>query len=505
MASRFFNPLSRNVATLLPSAALIGAAYLYESKRRSWWATPPQCLSSRFPYVILGSGTAAHAALEALKLGDPHAEILMIAEETSLPRVDVEEQPAEEQTEMQIPSNDSQLESMLNDVFNEWRRQLSSGLDESSEGVTLIKATNRMNVDVEERSITLGDGTKIKYKKCLLATAGKPREFYVLDKDKIRVSKSFNEGSINTLHSDLDFRNLARLASAPERRHVSVIGGGFLGTEVASALAAAGTVDVMHVMGEPTALAQYLPEYLSAYVTNQLVGLGVDSRGEALLTGIRPGTLKTKKSGRLVEESLSVTLVGAERVSLDTDCVVLASTSVQPDLMGLDNPLTGLEVQDGGICTNSSLEAFNGFFVAGNAATFYDPTQGRRRVDTYDHAVNSGLWAALNMMASEGRVERYSHQPSFRSILHGTGLVFHGVGRIDAKLETVGVWFRPGFDVIDDTRPKSSIVTSSSEDEEDAEHFRRGIVYYICRGRVVGVLLCNCGEMLEQARYIILF
>jgi len=258
---------------------------------------------------------------------------------------------------------------------------------------------------------------------------------------------------------------------------------------------------VMHVMGEPSALAQYLPGYLSDYVTSQLVALGVDSRAEELLTSIRPGSMMKTPGG---EETLNVTLVGAERVSLDTDCVVLASTSVQPDLMGLDDPSTGLEVKDGGLCTNASLEAFNGFFVAGNAATYYDPTQGRRRVDTYDHAVNSGMWAALNMMAAEGRVDRYSHQPSFRSVLHGTGMIFHGVGTIDAKLETVGVWFRPGFDVIDDTtRQKSLIVVPPTTSPAETEPFNRGIVYYMSRGKVVGILLVSCGEMLEQARDVL--
>jgi len=114
------------------------------------------------------------------------------------------------------------------------------------------------------------------------------------------------------------------------------------------------------------------------------------------------------------------------------------------------------------------------------------------------------MWAGLNMMSAEGRVERYSHQPSFRSVLHGTGLVMHGVGRIDARLETVGVWFKPGFDVIDDMAQHAHgqlVVPAQAADPGD--HFRRGIVYYLYRGRVVGVLLCGCGEMLEQARDVL--
>jgi hypothetical protein len=65
--------------------------------------------------------------------------------------------------------------------------------------------------------------------------------------------------------------------------------------------------------------------------------------------------------------------------------------------------------------------------------------------------------------------------------------------------QTVGVWFKPGFDVIDDVHQ------ASAPEDEDAnqQHFRRGIVYYVHRGKVVGILLCNCAEMLEQARDVL--
>ena len=582
----------------------------------------------RFPYVIVGSGTAAHAALETLRFGDPSAEILMIAEEAILPRHDSERSSsspasralalegqgaAPHEAHAPAPATAPHqavsplLESRLTDIFNEWRRQLSSGLEtDGNNAVTLVKCErfSDVRIDVESKCITLQtpQRTRILYDKCLLATSGKPREFYFLAGDMARL-KHGNLDNVNTLHTAADFKNVALMASGdPATSHVTVVGGGFLGTEVVAALAHDGACRVTHIMGEPSALAQYLPAYLSEHITARLVeDLGVESLGEELVTSIRsvpvgasdsslslsfsplsqqqpvpvpapaPSAATPPGAGDLPLSSilasaqpdptrshgarLSMNLVGAERLSLETDYLVLASTNVKPELVGLDAPSSTLEVAEGGIATNSALQAYDGFFVAGNAATYYDPAIGRRRVDTYDHAVSSGMWAAYNMMArddaSSGSVSRYAHQPYFRSHLAGLGLTLHGLGKIDARLETVGVWFKEGYDCIDApvgeggvaaqrgprgaagsssapaapasgpaatpttstaaprrtarAAPAAAIVASNGMeagevDVDGKSAFRRGIVYYVDRGRVVGVLLCNAGEMLNQAR-----
>ncbi|CAM9507789.1 unnamed protein product, partial [Sphacelaria rigidula] len=42
-----------------------------------------------------------------------------------------------------------------------------------------------LRLDPERRSLVLDDGTEVFFDKCLLATAGKPRQFYVLDSEKV--------------------------------------------------------------------------------------------------------------------------------------------------------------------------------------------------------------------------------------------------------------------------------------------------------------------------------
>lgn len=398
---------------------------------------------------------------------------------------------------------------------------------------------------------------KIEYEKCLVATAGKPRDFYVLDRDRIACDAGLADNAINTLHDALDFKNLADTVSQPNedgmKKHVTVVGGGFLGTEVVAALADSGTCRVTHIMGERSPLAHYLPQYLSEYITKRLIHMGVDVQGEVLVTGIKsrlqqqndhhhpaPATIlvqpppvattaaavslarKTRSqsaaqlaNATVPEEPLAtaliMTLVGSNQVDLGTDYMVLASTNVTPDLMGLERPGTGLEIADGGIVTNSSLQAYHGLYVAGNSATYFDSDIGRRRrVDAFEHAVASGMWAANNMLATEkDRVERYTHQPSVKATLPGTGLAFESVGKIDAKLETVGVWYLPEFssspeDTAVITTPATAIIAKDALiDESSAISYRRGVVYYIERGRVVGVLLCNASEMVDRARDVL--
>lgn len=52
----------------------------------------------------------------------------------------------------------------------------------------------------------------------------------------------------------------------------------------------------------------------------------------------------------------------------------------------------------GGFVVNAELEARTNVFVAGDAACFFDPVLGRRRIEHHDHAVVSGRLAGENMV-----------------------------------------------------------------------------------------------------------
>lgn len=108
-------------------------------------------------------------------------------------------------------------------------------------------------------------------------------------------------------------------------------------------------------------------------------------------------------------------------------------------------------------------QAIGNVFVAGGVASYYDAALGRRRVEMFDHSINSGILAGKNMTADEARPKRrYTHQPSYRSLLKDIDVVCDVMGEIDSKMHTVGIW-----------------VNNPVESEDEAETYQRGIIYYI--------------------------
>jgi programmed cell death 8 (apoptosis-inducing factor) len=97
--------------------------------------------------------------------------------------------------------------------------------------------------------------------------------------------------------------------------------------------------------------------------------------------------------------------------------------------------------------------------------------------------------AAVRGTGANHPVLRYRHQPCFRSHLPGTGLLLEGIGTVDAKLTTVGVWL-------------------ASRDERTGEAIRdethsRGIIYYLKGNVVVGAVAVNASECIGLLREVL--
>ena len=233
-----------------------------------------------YQYVIVGAGTTTYAAIEAIRAVDVDADILIISEQSKLPRLDLDNH--EEDNLLECDS--------LADTYNEWRRHVNSRLESepdaySTSPLTLLLGKSKFHIDVEDKSITMKDGTKVTYDRCLLASAGAPREFYVLDSSKISYGL---RDRINTMTTLQDFVELDTILGS-DIDQIAVVGGGFLGTEVACALATAGAardIQVAHVFVENTALQRHLPSYLSQYVTRKLIDLGINVQSSRLVTGL---------------------------------------------------------------------------------------------------------------------------------------------------------------------------------------------------------------------------
>ncbi|OQR99910.1 apoptosis-inducing factor 1 [Achlya hypogyna] len=423
-------------------------------------------VTRHYPFVVVGAATAAHAAIEAILQQNPKADILMISEETHLPRLD-----AQDGEEAASPLSDA-----LMDSYNEWRRYIAPRLEDDhamSSSVSLVLGKQFMHFDFENKLITLPSNDQISYGRCLIATAGKPRPLYVLDSSKISYTL---RDKINTATTFSDFEALDRLSTRRAIDRVTVVGGGFLGTELAVALATDprnAHLEVQQMFVDCNGpCARHLPPYLSVELTRRLQAYArVAVHTNTLVTSIKPGA----------RGEVHLSVMGEETGAIFTDYAVLASTQIEPNVDC--GSFDGLEIDPvhGGIVVNAQLEAVRDLFVAGSVASYYDSFVGRRRVDRYDHAVNSGLLAGQNMVA-ETKQKVYRHQPMFRSHMPGIHVTCEGIGEIDSRLQTVGVWLAP------------------PQKKHGTESYMRGIVYYLRANKIVGILLWNAPDLLESAR-----
>lgn len=409
-------------------------------------------VKNHYQYVIMGAGTTAYAAIETIFNRQPEADILLISNEAALPQPDVFRHHA--------------LSAPLLHSYNEWRRHTTSKLESEPDAISsapitlLLNNEKSLQLDVDKQRVLLEDGSYITYDRCLIATAGKDRGLWAVDRRKISYSL---RDRINTCSSIYDFEQLDNLHNIMANKHVSVVGGGFLGTELALALAVRGRetgMTVSQIYAEKGPLCRYIPNYLGMHVQRLLHAAGVRYVNERLVTDVKDG-------GEDAPGALRISLMGWNKESIYTDYAVLAPTHVEPCVdVALKSGLE-LDPATNGIAVNQQLEAVGNVFVAGGVASYYDAALGRRRVEMFDHSINSGILAGKNMTADDRRPKRrYTHQPMYRSLLKDIDVVCDVVGEIDSKMHTVGIW-----------------VNNPVETEDEAETYQRGIIYYLKENR----------------------
>eukprot|EP01117_Protostelium_nocturnum_P006915 TRINITY_DN247_c1_g1_i2.p1 TRINITY_DN247_c1_g1~~TRINITY_DN247_c1_g1_i2.p1 ORF type:complete len:410 (+),score=144.06 TRINITY_DN247_c1_g1_i2:736-1965(+) len=297
-----------------------------------------------------------------------------------------------------------------------------------------------VDIDVRRHLILLDDGQIFEYSKCLIASGCEPSPPPIpIPEDCLD-----NVSSFKTLN---DFKHLE--AKSNKIKDIVIFGGEFLGSELACGLAhRRENLKVRQMFPEATMMANIFPQYLSEHVSERIKNeIGVDFHPNAKLERI-------EKNG----EGVVLHLENGERV--ETDHVVFA-TEPEPSI---DFALKDLEIDpiNGGITANAELETRSDLFVAGDVLSYYDMTlKRRRRVEHYDHALNTGETAAANM---KGKKMPYSHFPTFWSEMGNVS--FEGVGITDSKLETVSVW-----------------------QKTDSKNLEKGAVYYLDNKKIVGAIV----------------
>ena len=363
-------------------------------------------------------------------------------------------------------------------------------------GVSVLTGHRVVKIDPKKRQAYLDNGSIITYDKCLLATGGTPKNLPCVASAGEEVAKR------TTLFRNInDYRSLEK--NLENAKSVAIIGGGFLGSELACALgkkSKSSDLKVFQVFPESGNMGKVLPEYLSAWTTSK-----VQSEGATVLPK------RVVKSASVKDNKVSLSF--EDDSTLDVDHLVVA-VGIKPNT-DLANT-SGLEVDEkfGGFLVNAELEARSNIWVAGDAACFFDIKLGRRRVEHHDHAVVSGRLAGQNMT---GAGKAYWHQSMFWSDL-GPSVGYEAIGIVDSKLPTVGVFAKATAKdtpkaVVEETgeglrsetefTAQPSMVPSELPTVGQNEDYGKGVIFYLRNNIVVGVLLWNVFNKMPIARKVL--
>ncbi len=377
-----------------------------------------------YTYLIVGGGMTADAAVHGIREVDPNGSIGLLGAEGHAP---YDRPPLSKKLWKGKP-----LESI-------WRHT-------ESHGVTLHLGRTARHLDSQSKRVTDDQGIVYGYSKLLLATGGTPRRL------------PFGGEQIIYFRTLDDYTHLRELAGRGER--FAIIGGGFIGSEVAAALAMNGKKVVM-AFPEAGIGARMFPPDLANFLNDFYRQKGVEVLPGQLVDGLET------RGGRAALKVRNAQGQGEREVEADG---VVAGIGIVPNVELAQ--AAGLEVENG-IRVDASLRTSQpDIYAAGDVANFYNPALDKRlRVEHEDNANTMGRLAG---QAMAGRTVNYDHLPFFYSDLFELG--YEAVGEVDSRLETVADWKEP---------------------------HREGVVYYLQDGRVRGVLLWNVWEQVDAARKLI--
>ena len=369
-----------------------------------------------YKYLIIGGGLAGDGATKGIRELDPEGSIGMISMEPDPPY---------------MRPNLSKGLWKGGPVEKIWRK--------TEERAELHLSRKVVQLDAAKKSVRDDRGDEYTYDKLLIATGGTPNHL------------PFGNGNIIYYRTFQDYKHLRALTESGD--HFVVIGGSFIGSELAAALRIVGKKVTM-IFPEETISENIFPSDLAHFINGYYREKGVE-----VLTGDTAASVQ-KEGDRIVVHTGSGRTVEADGV--------VAGIGIHPNLDLAKE--AGIKVNNG-VIVNERLEtSVPDIYAAGDAANFFYSMLGKHtRVEHEDNAVQMGKTAGRNMA---GAHEAYHHAPMFYSDLFDLG--YEAVGEMSSKMETIADW--------------------------QEEPFKKGVVYYMEDGRIRGVLLWNVWEKVHDAR-----
>jgi 3-phenylpropionate/trans-cinnamate dioxygenase ferredoxin reductase subunit len=312
-------------------------------------------------------------------------------------------------------------------------------------GIELFTGKSVMGLDPDERVAKIQGGEEVRFGKALLATGAMV--------NLLRVEGAQLEG----IHYLRAFGNADAIrADVADVERVVLVGGSYIGCEVAASLTAQGKSCTV-VMQERVALERVLGEQVGRYFQGLLEERGVRFVPGASIAEFRGG-----------ERVSAVLTDGGEEVAGEA---VVIGAGVRPDVMLAQR--AGLEVGDGIVCDERLQTSAPGIYAAGDCCSYASARHGRLRVEHWDVALQQGRYVGQAMLGEADGP--FDVVPYFFSDLADW-----------ASLEFVG--YAPECDEV--------LVRGSLEDGAFS-------AWYLRDGRVAGALSCGRSEDLVPARALI--
>lgn len=369
-------------------------------------------------FVIVGAGMAADAAAHGIRDQGAEGSIAILGEESTIP----------------FPRPALSKKLWTDPDFTVENTALDTVRDTDA---LLHLETRVVGVDTDAHEVRTEDGRTLRYDKLLVTTGGHPRTIPALPPgDRVLYYRTLT-----------DYQRLRGLVH--DRPHVAVVGGGYIGTEIAAALVQQDCrVTLLHpdeVLSGPM-----FPAPLARDFQRRFTDAGVEVRGGARVAG-----------GAESADGVRLELEGGGSVEAD---LVVVGLGIEPATSFLEGVVDLAE--DGGVLVDERLRtSAPDVHAAGDVATYPDPVLGRTRVEHVDNATTMGEAAGRILAGSE---EPYDHTPMFYSDVFDLG--YQAVGTLDASLETF----------VDEVEGGA-------------------VAYYLSSTEVVGVLLWNLDVGVDEA------
>ena len=354
-------------------------------------------------YLIVGGGMTADAAVRGIREHDADGSIVLVGAESDPP---YKRPPLTKG--LWTGSDEAKI----------WKHTEATGAQ-------LVLGRRIVGLDLVGRRATDDSGDEYGYEKLLLATGGTPRRLGGAD-DHVVYYRTL-----------ADYRTLRPFADRGAR--VVVIGGGFIGSELAASLTTAGAKVTM-VFPEAGITERVLPKALAGFVADYYREKGVEVLSQETIASIDGTTVQTG-SGR----------------TLEADAVV-GGLGIAPNIELAE--AAGLQVDNGIVVDEfGRVDGSDHIFAAGDVANFPSLVLGfSMRVEHEDHANTHGRFVGENMA---GASRSYDYLPFFYSDLFDLG--YEAVGELDSRLATVEHWDEPNRKgtiayVDDERRPRGFLL-----------------------------------------------